>query len=68
MLENSRRCGMVCEDGTRTDLDFMYKTIELAINCGAKTINIPDTVGYSIPENLPAITSIKIMYQILIRP
>ena len=39
-----------CEDGTRTDLDFMYKTIELAINCGAKTINIPDTVGYSIPE------------------
>jgi len=39
-----------CEDGTRTDLDFMYKTIELAIKCGATTINIPDTVGYSIPE------------------
>ena len=33
-----------CEDGTRTDLDFMYKTIELAINCGAKTIN---TVSYT---------------------
>ena len=28
----------------------MYKTIELAIKCGATTINIPDTVGYSIPE------------------
>ena len=39
-----------CEDGTRTNLDFMYKTIELAIKCGATTINIPDTVGYSIPE------------------
>ena len=49
-----------CEDGTRTDLDFMYKTIELAINCGAKTINIPDTVGYSIPEEFAkTITSIK---------
>ena len=39
-----------CEDGTRTNLEFMYKTIELAIKCGATTINIPDTVGYSIPE------------------
>ena len=39
-----------CEDGTRTNLDFMYKTIELAIKCGATTVNIPDTVGYSIPE------------------
>ena len=49
-----------CEDGTRTDLDFMYKTIDLAINCGAKTINIPDTVGYSIPEEFAkTITSIK---------
>jgi 2-isopropylmalate synthase len=38
-----------CEDGTRTDIDFMCKTIELAIKCGAKTINIPDTVGYSVP-------------------
>ena len=49
-----------CEDGTRTNLDFMYKTIELAIKCGAKTINIPDTVGYSIPEEFArTITSIK---------
>ena len=39
-----------CEDGTRTDIDFMCKTIEVAINCGAKTINIPDTVGYSVPS------------------
>ena len=33
----------------------MYKTIELAIKCGATTINIPDTVGYSIPEEFAKI-------------
>ena len=49
-----------CEDGTRTSLDFMCKTIELAINCGATTVNIPDTVGYSIPEEFAkTITHIK---------
>ena len=39
-----------CEDGTRTDLDYMCKTVELAIKCGATTINIPDTVGYTAPS------------------
>ncbi|MAQ97962.1 MAG: 2-isopropylmalate synthase [Gammaproteobacteria bacterium] len=39
-----------CEDGTRTNLDFMCKTVEAAIKNGATTINIPDTVGYSVPE------------------
>ena len=39
-----------CEDGTRTDMDYMCKTVELAIKCGAKTINIPDTVGYTAPS------------------
>ncbi len=38
------------EDASRTDLDFLYKTIQLAIESGARTINIPDTVGYSIPS------------------
>ena len=38
------------EDGTRTTPDFLCKTVELAIKCGAKTINIPDTVGYTIPD------------------
>ena len=38
-----------CEDASRSKRDFLYKCIELAINTGAKTINIPDTVGYSIP-------------------
>ncbi len=44
-----------CEDGTRTDIDFMCKTIELAIKCGATTINIPDTVGYSVPSEFTKI-------------
>ena len=39
-----------CEDGGRSELEFLYKCIELAINCGATTINIPDTVGYTLPE------------------
>jgi 2-isopropylmalate synthase len=49
-----------CEDGTRTDIDFMCKSVELAINCGAKTINIPDTVGYTVPsEFTKIITTLK---------
>ena len=44
-----------CEDGTRTDIDFMCRTVELAINCGAKTVNIPDTVGYSVPSEFTKI-------------
>ena len=46
-----------CEDGTRTDMDYMCKTVELAINSGAKTINIPDTVGYTVPEEFSKIIS-----------
>jgi len=38
------------EDASRTELDFLYKTIEIAISSGARTINIPDTVGYAIPS------------------
>ncbi len=38
------------EDATRSNRDFLFKAIELAINSGARTINIPDTVGYSTPE------------------
>ncbi len=39
-----------CEDGTRTDHDFLCRCVEAAIKCGATTINIPDTVGYTVPE------------------
>ena len=44
-----------CEDGTRTDMDFMCKIVETAITSGANTINIPDTVGYTIPSEFTKI-------------
>ncbi|HVW92401.1 MAG TPA: 2-isopropylmalate synthase [Devosia sp.] len=37
-------------DATRTPIDYLARCCELAIKCGATTINIPDTVGYSVPE------------------
>ncbi|MCT8972677.1 2-isopropylmalate synthase [Microbaculum marinisediminis] len=38
------------EDGTRTEFEFLCRCVEGAINAGATTINIPDTVGYTTPE------------------
>jgi len=38
------------EDGTRTELDFLCRCVEAAIKAGATTINIPDTVGYTVPD------------------
>ncbi|MBI3435280.1 MAG: 2-isopropylmalate synthase, partial [Proteobacteria bacterium] len=39
-----------CEDGTRSEHDFLCRCIETAIRAGATTINIPDTVGYTVPD------------------
>ena len=39
-----------CEDGSRTEHDFLCRCIESAIEAGATTINIPDTVGYAYPD------------------
>ncbi len=38
------------EDAGRSDLDFLCRVIEAAIDAGATTINIPDTVGYNVPN------------------
>ncbi|MFN3911710.1 2-isopropylmalate synthase [Hyphomonas sp.] len=38
------------EDATRTEFDFLCKCIDIAIASGARTINVPDTVGYSHPH------------------
>jgi 2-isopropylmalate synthase len=43
------------EDGTRTEHDFLCRTVEAAIKAGATTINIPDTVGYTVPEEYIAL-------------
>jgi 2-isopropylmalate synthase len=39
-----------CEDASRSDWDFMCRVLEAAIEAGATTLNIPDTVGYAVPE------------------
>lgn len=39
-----------CEDAGRSEIDFLCRIIESAIDAGATTINIPDTVGYAIPD------------------
>ena len=43
------------EDGTRTEHDFLCRCVEAAIKAGATTINIPDTVGYAVPEEFGAL-------------
>jgi len=40
------------EDATRSNRDFLFKVIEAAIAEGARTINVPDTVGYSYPQEI----------------
>ena len=43
------------EDGSRTEPDFLCRCVEAAITAGATTINIPDTVGYAVPEDMERI-------------
>lgn len=38
------------EDATRSDVDYLCKIFEVVIDAGATTINVPDTVGYAVPE------------------
>ncbi len=37
------------EDATRSDVDFLCQVFETAVECGATTLNVPDTVGYTLP-------------------
>lgn len=43
------------EDGSRSEIDFLCRCVETAIKAGARTINIPDTVGYAVPEEFGAL-------------
>jgi len=40
------------EDALRSDVDFLCRVIDVAIKAGASTINLPDTVGYSTPDEI----------------
>lgn len=48
------------EDGSRTEHDFLCRCVEAAIKAGATTINIPDTVGYAVPEEYAALFAMLI--------
>ena len=53
-------CGDVefsCEDASRSEIDFLCRIVEAAIDAGARTINLPDTVGYSIPHEYASLVS-----------
>ena len=43
------------EDATRSDLEFLYKIVDIAIRNGATVINLPDTVGYTTPAEMQAL-------------
>jgi 2-isopropylmalate synthase len=43
------------EDASRTELDFLAEVVEKAIDAGATTVNIPDTVGYAVPQHYAAV-------------
>ncbi|MDD3354274.1 2-isopropylmalate synthase [Zoogloea sp.] len=42
------------EDAGRSEIDFLCRIFEAVINAGARTINVPDTVGYNVPEQFAA--------------
>ncbi|WP_373097209.1 2-isopropylmalate synthase [Zhongshania sp.] len=46
-----------CEDASRSEYDFMCRIIEQVINAGARTINLPDTVGYGEPGEYGAMVA-----------
>jgi 2-isopropylmalate synthase len=43
------------EDGSRSEIDFLCRVLEAVIKAGATTLNIPDTVGYTMPEQYGAL-------------
>jgi len=45
------------EDATRSDIDFLCKVVEEVIKAGATTVNLPDTVGYTVPMEYERIIS-----------
>jgi 2-isopropylmalate synthase len=44
-----------CEDATRSDWAFLTEVVQAVVDAGATTVNIPDTVGYTVPEEYGAL-------------
>ena len=44
-----------CEDASRSDVDFLCELLEAVIGAGATVVNLPDTVGYAIPDEYGAL-------------
>jgi 2-isopropylmalate synthase len=44
-----------CEDATRSDRGFLTEIVQAVVEAGATTVNIPDTVGYTVPEEYGAL-------------
>jgi 2-isopropylmalate synthase len=60
-VEGVKRARAVCEDvefspedAARTELEFLAEVVEKVVEAGATTVNIPDTVGYAVPEQYAA--------------
>lgn len=51
------------EDASRSDFEYLWKTIEAVVKAGATMINIPDTVGYAVPEEFGELVK-KINYRL----
>ena len=54
----SRYCSNIefsAEDATRSDIDFLTQVVNIAVKNGARTINLPDTVGYTTPQEMRAL-------------
>jgi 2-isopropylmalate synthase len=51
------------EDASRSDFEYLWQTIEAVVKAGATIINIPDTVGYAVPEQFGELIS-KINYRL----
>ena len=49
------------EDATRSDREFLVQVLEVAVAAGATTLNIPDTVGYALPEEFGSL--IRFLHQ-----
>ncbi len=61
-VEGVRRAAGYCpdvefspEDAARTEVDFLCQVVEAAIDAGATTVNIPDTVGYATPRHMAGV-------------